>query len=151
METISTIYGRKIEILLRTPKKLEISFFFLFVSADRRASAGKTIHPIRLLMIAVSFDSEAKKYFMAITQREPKTVLTQSIVRNKRFHVHVFERASIIGMLCVLPPKLLLVGGASSESEECGNRNQRLTIAFTVAKLACGIAKWFGAGWFGRC
>lgn len=42
---------------------------------------------------------------MAITQRAPKTVLTQSIVRNKRFYVHVFERASIIGMLCVLPPE----------------------------------------------
>lgn len=84
---------------------------------------------------------------MAITQRAPKTVLTQSIVRNKRFHVHVFERASIIGMLCVLPPKLL-VGGASSESEECGNRNKHLTIAFTIAKLACGIAKWFAGGAF---
>lgn len=75
------------------------NFFFFRLSRSRSGQppAEKERNPFRLLMIAVSFDS-SKNYYCDYATRAPKTVLTQSIVRNKRFHGCMCVWANIIGI-----------------------------------------------------
>lgn len=93
--TISTIYGPEIEnfqtaIIKKTPKTWNFFFLPLFVSADNeRKEIGRNNKKIRFGCLWLLFRLIAKKNYSAITQcAHRKPILTQSMVRNKRFHVH---------------------------------------------------------------
>lgn len=107
LETISTIYGQEIDFWWN--RKHENFFFLAFTTTTiiiTTATNQKERNPFRLLYDCVSFDSSSEKIFRwAITQRaNRKTILTQSIVRNKRFFMCTCIRANIIGIYCRFLP-----------------------------------------------
>lgn len=89
LETISPIYGREI---ISNFQKIKQNMKFLFLSLRFVSTTNeKERNPFCQLMIVVRLIAKRWRLRQDYATWVPKTVLTQSIVRNKRFHLLCFN------------------------------------------------------------